>query len=328
MNRHDTISMNVHREVLAAEKRIRPHIRKTYLEYSPYLSGRVEGHIYLKLECMQHTGSFKYRGALNKFLSLSSEDRKGPVITASSGNHGTALAAILQKFGGKGVVYLPENASPAKVNHLRRYGVDLEFFGTDCIMSETLAKKTAQRNRQVFISPYNDPQIIGGQGTIAVELLDQIDAIDTVLVPVGGGGLISGIAGYLKTVDKNIHIIGCQPENSAVMHASIKAGKVIDMASKPTIADGTAGGIEPGSTTFDICKEAVDDYILVSENEIRSAIRHIVEQHQMLIEGAAALPVACLLKDKDRFKGKQVVLIISGKKITVELLKEILNEDV
>ena len=326
MKHHNPISTNIHKEVLSAEKRIRPHIRKTYLEYSPYLSSKVDGRVYLKLECMQHTGSFKYRGALNKFLSLSQKDRQGPVITASSGNHGSALAAILQEFGGKGVIYLPENASPAKINNLRNYGVPLEFFGTDCIMSETLAKETAEKNQQVFISPYNDLQIIGGQGTIAVELLEQMDTIDTVLVPVGGGGLISGIAGYLKTIDKNINIIACQPENSAVMYESIKAGKVIEMASKPTIADGTAGGIEPGSTTFDICKEAVDGYILVSENEIRAAILHMIEQHQMLIEGAAALSVACLLKEKDRFKGKNTVLIISGKKITSELLKEILNE--
>ena len=326
MKHHNPISTNIHKEVLAAEKRIRPHIRKTYLEYSPYLSSKVDGRVYLKLECMQHTGSFKYRGALNKFLSLSPEDYQRPVITASSGNHGTAFAAILQKFGGKGIVYLPENASPAKVNNLRQYGVDLKFFGTDCIMSETLAKETANKNRQVFISPYTDPQIIGGQGTIAVELCDQLDTIDTVLVPVGGGGLISGIAGYLKTVDENIHIIGCQPENSAVMYESIKAGKIIEMASKPTLADGTAGGIEPGSTTFDICQEAVNDYMLVSESDIRTAIRHMIGQHQMLIEGAAALSVACLLKDKDRFKGKNTVLIISGKKITLELIKEVLNE--
>ena len=326
MNPHDPISVDIRKEVLAAEKRIRPHIRKTYLEYSPFFSSSVDGHVYLKLECMQHTGSFKYRGALNKFLSLSKKDRQGPVITASSGNHGTALAAILQKFGGKGVVYLPENASPAKVNNLRKYGVALEFFGSDCIMSETLAKETAEKNQQVFVSPYNDPQIMGGQGTIAVELYDQIDSIDSVLVPVGGGGLISGIAGYLKTIDKNIHIIACQPQNSAVMYESIRAGEIIEMESKPTIADGTAGGIEPGSTTFDICREVVDDYILVSENEIRAAILHMIEQHQMLIEGAAALSVACLLKEKDRFKGKNTVLIISGKKITSKLVKEILNE--
>ena len=323
---HSPISKIVHTEVLAAEKRIRPHIRKTHLEYSPFLSGSVGGRVYLKLECLQHTGSFKYRGALNKFLSLPPEARQGPVITASSGNHGTAFAAILQKFGGRGVVYLPQNASPAKVNNLRQYGVTLEFFGTDCIMSETLAKQTAAKNQQVFISPYNDFQIIGGQGTIAVELFDQLDSIDSVLVPVGGGGLISGIAGYLKTVAENIAIIGCQPENSAVMHASIQAGKIVAMASQPTIADGTAGGIEPGSATFDICRESVDDFILVGESDIKAAIRHMIAHHQLLVEGAAALSVASLLKAKDRFKGKQVVLIISGKKITLELLKEVLNE--
>jgi len=326
MKNSNSLSENVHKEVIAAEKRIRPHIRKTYLEYSPYLSGRVNGQVHLKLECMQHTGSFKYRGALNKFLSLSQEDRQGPVITASSGNHGTALAAILQKFNGKGIVYLPENASPAKVNILRQYGVALKFFGTDCIMSETLAKESALKKKQVFISPYNDPQIIGGQGTIALELRQQIDTMDNVLVPVGGGGLISGIAGYLKSTDKKVQIIGCQPENSAVMYESIKAGEIIEMASSPTVADGTAGGIEPGSLTFDICREVVDDYILVSEKNIKAAIRHIIEQHQMLIEGAAALSVACLLKDKTRFKNKQTVLIISGKKITSQLLKEILSE--
>lgn len=326
MTSHDPILKKVHKEVVAAEKRIRPHIRKTYLEYSPSLSSRVNGRVYLKLECQQHTGSFKYRGAMNKFLSLSDEERQSKVITASSGNHGTAFASLLEKFGGKGVIYLPENASPAKVANLRQYSVDLEFFGTDCIMSETLAKETAEKNGQVFISPYNDPQVIGGQGTIAVELLDQLDAIDAVLVPVGGGGLISGIAGYLKVADETIDVIGCQPENSAVMYASTRAGRIIEMESKPTIADGTAGGIEPGSVTFDICRQAVDDFILVNEKDIRAAIRHVAEKHQILIEGAAALSVACLLKEKDRFKGKKVVLVISGKKITMELLKEILNE--
>ncbi|MDX2447922.1 MAG: pyridoxal-phosphate dependent enzyme, partial [Desulfobacterales bacterium] len=241
MNQHNPMIVNVHKEVLAAEKRIRPHIRKTYLEYSPYLSNSVNGHVYLKLECMQHTGSFKYRGALNKFLSLSPEDRQGPVITASSGNHGTALAAILQKFGGKGVVYLPENASPAKVNNLRQYGVDLEFFGTDCIMSETLAKDTASKKRQVFISPYNDPQIIGGQGTLGLELLEQVEPLGAVYVAVGGGGLASGVAGIIKALSPATRVIGCSPAASAVMYHSLRAGHILDMPSDPTLSDGTAG---------------------------------------------------------------------------------------
>jgi len=318
--------INVYQEVLDAEARIRPHIRLTYLEYSPYLSHQVGGQVYLKLECLQYTGSFKYRGALNKYLSLSEKQRQAPVITASSGNHGTALAAILHKYGGQGCVFLPQNASSAKIEQLRQYEIDLELHGSDCIESETLALQTARQNNQIFISPYNDPQIIGGQGTIAIELLDQMESIDAVLVPVGGGGLISGIAGYLKIIDNQIRIIACQPENSAVMHASIQAGQIVETVSKPTVADGTAGGIDPQAITFEICQQVVDDYILVSETELKSAIHDMVIHHQLLIEGAAALPVAALLKHKDQFKDQSIALIISGKKITPALLKEILHD--
>jgi len=318
--------LDVYQAVLDAEARIRPHIRLTYLEHSSYLSRAVGGQVYLKLECLQHTGSFKYRGALNKYLSLSEKDRQAPVITASSGNHGTALAALLHKFGGQGCVFLPQNASPAKIEQLRQYGVDLKFHGTDCVESETLAFETARQNNQIYIPPYNDLEIIGGQGTIAIELSDQMLTIDAVLVPVGGGGLISGIAGYLKIVDSQISIIACQPENSAVMYASIQAGQIVEMDSKPTVADGTAGGIDPQTITFEICQQNVDAYLLVSEAELKSAIRAMVIHHQLMIEGAAALPVAALLKHKDRFKGKSIALIISGRKITPALLKEILHD--
>jgi threonine dehydratase len=318
--------IDVYQEVREAEQRIRPHIRRTYLEYSPYLSRQVSGQVYLKLECLQHTGSFKYRGALNKYLSLPEKDRQAPVITASSGNHGSALAALLYKFGGRGCVFLPQNASAAKIEQLHQYGVDLEFHGSDCVESETRALLTARKNNQIYISPYNDPQIIGGQGTIAIELLDQMPTINVILVPVGGGGLISGIAGYLKTIDDQINIFACQPENSPVMYASIQAGKIVEMESKPTVADGTAGGIDPQTITFEICQKFVPDYLLVNETELKSAIRDMVIHHQLLIEGAAALPVAALLKHKDRFKNQTIALIISGKKITPTLLKEILDD--
>ena len=203
------MEFDVKKEVLAAEKRIRKHIRETPLEPSPYLSQAGDARVFLKLESNQVTGSFKLRGALNKFLSLTAAQQKEEVITASSGNHAAALAYTLHKFGGRGVIYLPETVSPAKVQALRPYGVELKFFGDDCIQSETLARETAVKAERLFISPYNDPKIIGGQGTIGIELLRQMDNLDAVLVPVGGGGLISGIAGYLKAVNKNIEIIGC-----------------------------------------------------------------------------------------------------------------------
>jgi threonine dehydratase len=315
---------DIKNEVLNAEKRIRQHIRQTPVEASPYLSQLGNCRVHLKLETSQITGSFKLRGAVNKYLSLNANERREDVITASSGNHAAAFAHVLQRFGGTGVIYLPANASQAKVQALRLAGVQLKQYGDDCIKSETLARETAARTGQVFISPYNDLKIIGGQGTIGIELLRQLEKVDCVLVPVGGGGLISGIAGYFKAADKNIEIFGCQPENSPVMHASIQAGRILEMESKPSIADGTAGGIDPDTITFDICRKFVDDFILISEDEIKAAIRFMIDQHQLLVEGAAALSVAAFIKEKQLFTGKNVVLIISGKKISLEQLKAIL----
>ncbi len=317
------ISREVKKEVIEAEQRIRQYIRETPLEFSPYLSQIGNCQVYLKLENIQLTGSFKLRGAMNKYLSLRNEMINKGIITASSGNHGAAVAYLLNKFGGSGTIYLPENSSPVKIELLRLYGANLEFYGDDCIKSELMAKETALKNDQVFISPYNDLKIIGGQGTIGIELSRQIDRMDAVLVPVGGGGLISGIAGYLKSVNPDIEIIGCQPQNSAVMYESIKAGRILEMESKPTISDGTAGGIEPGSITFDICNQYVDNYLLVTEDEIKAAIRLTIEKHFLLIEGAAALSVACFIKARERFRNKNVVLILSGSKISLDKLKQI-----
>jgi threonine dehydratase len=227
------------------------------------------------------------------------------------------------KFGGSGTIYLPENTSPAKIELLSLYGADLKFYGDDCIKSEMMAKQTALKNNQVYISPYNGPKIIGGQGTIGIELTRQIERIDAILVPIGGGGLISGIAGYLKSVNPEIEIISCQPQNSAVMYHSIKAGRILEMESKPTISDSTAGEIEPDLITFDICNKYLDDYLLVTEDEIKAAIKLIIEKHFLLIEGAAVLSVACFIKASERFRNKHVILILSGSKISLDKLKQI-----
>jgi len=323
-NKDKTISTDIKKEAVKAENRIRKYIRNTPLEYSPYLSQLGNCKVFLKLENIQITGSFKLRGAMNKLLSLLKKDKEKGVITASSGNHGAAFAYGLKKLGLKGTIYLPECTSKAKIKALSYYETDLKFFGTDCVKTEAFAKKTAEKNNLEFISPYNDPKIIGGQATIGIELTSQIKKIDSILAPIGGGGLISGIAGYLKSSDKNIKIIGCQPKNSPVMYESIKARKIIEMESKATLSDGTAGGIEKGAITFDICKKYVDDYIIVTENEIKEAIKLFLDKHQILIEGAAALSVASFIKVREKFENKNVVLIISGAKISLEKLKEIL----
>ena len=315
---------NIHDEILKAEKRIRPHIRETWLEYSAWLSALNDARVALKLENLQLTGSFKLRGATNKLLSLSSDQKKNGVVTASSGNHAAATAHLLREFKIDGTIFLPKTATKSKVQKLRSYGVNLEQVGEDCVLAEQAARRVSEETDRVFISPYNDIYIIAGQGTIGIELKKRIDKIDTILVPVGGGGLISGIGAYLKHVQPDIEIIGCQPAHSAVMYESIKAGRILDIPSKPTLSDGTAGGIEAEAITFDVCRHVVDDFILVSEDEIRNALRLLVEKHAMLVEGSGALTVAAFLKNTERFRGKSVLLLISGRNIGLDQLKSIL----
>jgi len=310
-------------EIQAAESLIRPYIRETPLEYSPFLSSLSGCRIYLKLENIQITGSFKLRGALNKILSLSDQQKRRGIITASSGNHGAALAYILNKFNLEGTIFLPENASSSKIDQLRLYGANIKLYGDDCVLAEQQARRSAEKKGMIYVSPYNDIKIVGGQGTIGIELERQLKKSDVIFCPVGGGGLISGIAGYLKQTDSDIKIIGCQPENSAVMYKSIQAGRILDIPSLPTISDGTAGGIEQDSITFELCRKYVDDFYLVSEDEIKQAIKLIIEKQFLLIEGGAALPVAAFLKNLSDFKKKNIVLILSGSRISSLKLAEI-----
>lgn len=314
----------VRKEVLAAEKRIRAHIFETPLVHSPLLSRIGRANVFFKCDNMQITNSFKLRGAMNKILSLEEKEKKKGVTTASTGNHGSAVAYVLNKFNIKGSIFLPENAAASKIEIIREYGTDLQFYGDDCLTAELKAKEEARKHGMVYISPYNDMKIVGGQGTIGVELMRQNDKIDTVLCPVGGGGLIAGIAGFLKSVNKNIEIIGALPQNCPYMYEAIKAGKIIDVEAKPTLADGVEGALELGTVTLDICRECVDDYILVSEDEIKEALLIIIGKHFMLAEGAGALSTAAFLKESKRFVNKNAALVISGGKIGLEKLKKIL----
>jgi threonine dehydratase len=311
-------------EVLAAEERIRPHIRETPLEPSPWLSALSDAEVLLKLESQQITGSFKLRGAMSKVLSLSKAERARPVVTASSGNHAAAVAYTLKELGGKGIIYLPRTVSKAKVDALEPYGAELRFVGSDSVEGELEAKRVARDEGLLYVSPYSDPKVIGGQGTIAVELERELESFDAVFVPVGGGGLIAGIAGYLKARRPSVRIVGCQPESSPVMYESLAAGRIVEMESLETLADGTAGGIDPDAITFPICQRDVDEMVLVSEEEIGRTMRLVIEKHQMLIEGAAALSIAAFLNKRGEYPSQTVVLVVSGKKVSVETLQRIL----
>lgn len=317
-------SLDVAAEVLAAEQRIRGHIRQTPLERSAFLSRLLDADIYLKLETAQITGSFKLRGAMNKMLALSPEEREKGVLTASSGNHGTACAYLMAHFGIPGTIYLPEGVSPTKLEAIRSYGADTELVAGDGIEAEKRARRLAAERGQTYISPYNDPLIIGGQGTIGLELRRQLETIDAILIPVGGGGLIAGVAGYLKSVDPKVEIIGCQPENSRVMYESVRAGEILDLESQPTLSDGTAGGIDADSITFDLCRRLIDDWELLSEPEIADAILLAAERQHLLVEGAGALSIAALRRDPERFSGRTVVLLVSGSKLGFDTLRQLM----
>lgn len=317
---------DIKKETLDAEKRIRPHIRETPLEYSFPLSKITGCNVYLKCENLQYTNSFKIRGALNKILTLTPEQRKRGIVTASSGNHGSAVAFGLYKLGIPGIVFIPENASSAKIDNIRNYDIPLQFHGTCCMQAELHALEYAKQHDMLYISPYNDPQVIGGQGTIALELTHQLDQIDAIFAAIGGGGLISGIAGYMKDISPETLILGCLPANSPVMAESIKAGRLIEMDTLPTLSDATSGGIEPDSITFDICQKFVDDYVLVSEEEIKQAMILLLKMQHLLVEGASGVALASLFKTAHLFANKNVVVILSGGNISLETLKNVLKD--
>ncbi len=316
---------DIKKEVLAAENRIRPFIRKTLLDYSVPLSRATGCQVFLKCETMQYTGSFKARGAFNKLLSLTPTEREQGIVAASTGNHGAGVAYGLYKLDIPGIIYVPKNASPTKIDNIRNYSNQIEFFGHDCMETEIHALKQAKQNNMTYVAPYNDPLVIAGQGTIGFELEKQLKDMDVVFVPIGGGGLISGIGGYLKETFPNIKIMGCLPENSPVMAECVKAGKIINMEVKPTISDATKGCLEPDSITFEICQKYVDDYVLVSEEEIKNAIVLLLRTQHHLVEGAAGVALASFLKIHQQFQNKNVVIILSGANISLDNLKTIIS---
>ena len=309
--------------VLAAN-RIGSFIRETPLDYSPYFSELTGANVYLKLENLQHSGSFKLRGAFNKLLTLSEEDRAAGGVAASSGNHGAAIAYAMNELGVTGVIFVPEQTSSTKVDAIKRAGGDVRFFGTDGLDTETHAREYAERHGMVYLSPYNDPDVIAGQGTCGVEIAKQLSDVDAVFIAVGGGGLISGVGAFLKSVNPAISVVACQPAASAVMAESVKAGKIVDLPSEPTLSDGTAGGIEADAITFDICRDITDEFVLVSEEQIAEAMRGFLDAHHMLPEGAAGVAIAGLLASGDKYRGKNVVVIVCGGNVSRDTLKKVI----
>lgn len=316
--------MKLYDEILQAQERIRQDILQTPLLYSNWLSDHCNGDVYLKLENEQITGSFKARGSLNKLKWIQEQQLDALPVTASTGNHGLGFARACDLLDINGKVYLPHNAVTSKVEAIRAYDVELEFYGDDPFTTETYAKQQAEENSWIYISPYNDSQIVAGQGTIGKEILDKIARPDNILATVGGGGLISGIGTYVKNKSSSTKVIGCQPEHSPEMSASVRAGEYKEIESKPTLSDGSAGGFEPDSITFELCKKLVDDFILISEDEIRETIRSMIEYHNKLVEGSAAVAIASLLKYPERFADQTTIIVVCGANISAAKLQSII----
>jgi threonine dehydratase len=317
--------MDLHQEILDAVARVELFARRTTMSHSRSFSRLLDGEVYFKLESQQVTGSFKVRGALNKILGMTDLEKERGVYSASTGNHGAAVAYASSKAKIDCSIYVPEGSSDAKLSNMKNYGANITIFGNDCVEAEARAREVSSQDQVTYVSPYNDIQVVAGQGTLGVEIESQSEELDAIIISVGGGGLMAGTASYLRSAWPNIKIIGCSPENSAVMIHSMEAGEVLELESTPTLSDGTAGGVEKNSITFPLCCNLIDDTVLVTEDEIKNAMVLYMQHEHQLLEGAAGTAVAALLKMKDELKGKKVAVVICGGNIGLDTLRQVIS---
>ncbi|MDA1558930.1 MULTISPECIES: bifunctional threonine ammonia-lyase/L-serine ammonia-lyase TdcB [Bacillus] len=307
-----------------AQKILDGNARKTPLVKSFYLTSKTGGEIYLKLENMQLTGSFKFRGAFNKISQLTNEEKERGVIACSAGNHaqGVALSSHLLKIKSK--IVMPTSAPQAKVDATRGYGSEVILYGDTFDDAKAKCEEIIKETGETYLHPYDDVEVMAGQGTIGLDILDDMWDVDTVIVPIGGGGIISGIAVALKSFNPSINIIGVQAENVHGMKASYDAGEIVSHYKAPTIADGCAVKI-PGNLTFEIVKNLVDEIVTVSEEELEVAMKDLLQRGKAVVEGAGALATAALLAGKvDKYvQGKKVVAVISGGNVDLKRISSV-----
>ncbi|MGH7696770.1 MAG: threonine/serine dehydratase [Gemmatimonadaceae bacterium] len=312
------------KDIVSAHERLAEYIRRTPSDVSLALSERHGTEVWLKGEHLQHAGSFKTRGATNRLLGLTPDERGTGVVAASTGNHGASVAWAGRTLGVPVRVFVPNGASPAKVDMIQRYGADVQMHGTDGLDAEVFARAFAAEHGMPYISPYNDPLVVAGQGTVGVEVAEQLGTVDSVIIAVGGGGLIGGTAAYLKSIMPNVRVIGASPVNSPVMAMSVRAGHIVEFASAPTLSDGTAGGVEQGAITFELCRALVDEWIDVAEDEIAKAMRDFVADHHQLIEGSAAVALAALAQRAAELRGQRVAVVLCGGNVSIDTLRTVL----
>ena len=304
--------------ILEADVGIRPQVSVTPLDPSPALSASLGCEVLLKCEHLQPTGSFKVRGAANKVNMLDDAARRAGVVTASTGNHGLGVARAAALAGVAVTVYVGSATAPQKMAAIRAFGAEVVVIDGPPIDAELEARRQSEIQGKTYISPYNDLDVVAGQGTIGVELARQAPELAAVFVSVGGGGLISGIGTALKRLSPHTRVVGVWPENSPCMLAALKAGAIVDTVEYPTLSDATAGAVEVGSVTFPICGAVIDAMITVTETEIASAMRTVAQTDRWMIEGAAGVAVAGLVKSAAAYQGRKVAAIVCGRNIALD----------
>jgi threonine dehydratase len=323
-NMVDRVAASTAEAVIAASERLAPYALETPLVRARSLAT----HAYFKCENLQRTGSFKLRGALNKVLTLTNDERERGVVASSTGNHGLAVAEALRLTSGRGTVVVSTAASVYKRERLTNAGLEVIVSDGDPMTAELEARALAEGEGRVYISPYNDADVVAGQGTVAVEMLAQHPRLEAVFVAVGGGGLIAGIASYLESVRPDVSVVGCWPEDAAAMYASVRAGRIIEVPDEPTLSDGTAGNIELGAITFPLCRDLVDELVLVSEEEIAAAMRDVMLADHLVIEGAAGVAVAAWRKftaGRPRLADRESAIVLCGGNVSAPTLAQVLG---
>ncbi len=319
--RQETVTL---RNILEADGRIRGIVNRTPTYHSMAFSKLVGADVFLKLECFHPVGVFKIRGAANKIRSLSQTELNKGLICASSGNHGLAVSYVSKICGAKATIIVPINAVEEKVTAIRNYGAEVIKFGNDYDEAHAEALKIEGETGATFVHPFNDVLVVAGQGTVGLELLREIPDLGAIIVPIGGGGLISGISVAAKGLNPNIKIVGVQPDGASAVYQSWKAGRIVELDSIKTAADGLAAR-KPLELTFGLIKKHVDDILLVTEEEICEAVFAFLSQAHILAEPSGAASLAALLKYQPKPKEK-IAIIVSGANISVDYLTNLLNE--
>ena len=297
-------------------------IRKTPFDRSDALGDPSEMTVYLKAECLQQTGSFKLRGAYNKIASLGAREKKTGIVTSSAGNHAQGVGFAATRFDIPCRIYVPETIPRNKLEAIKRYSVEVVIEGKLYDEAHAAAVADAKESGRVYIPAYDDSLIMAGHGTLGLEMLDEIPDLDVLIVPVGGGGLIAGVATAAKAINPAIRVIGCQSTASCAMARSLEENRVYTtFPSKETIAEGLEGGIS--EVTFKLGQRLIDRMVLVEEDEIRSAIRFLLAHHRLVVEGSGAVGVAALLNNRWSDPGRRVGVVLSGGNLDYQLLKQI-----